>query len=361
MSGPNKHYLPRFFQGYFFNRSNLRGEKITSYKRIDYGELYISIHKQRELVNEEETPRLPCLNKKYKEILLISPPGGEKNNNNFRYTGSYNEFFSNEVDSLISNSEKEELEILKNIEKCSISREREKLLTLDNKKQIYNMIKNFYFRNKIIKNIIDYTVWNMIDNYGLIEEEHREVIENLMIENISSKGEENGFSWSKYYANSIIKKVINSNFHEKFEYKYFKFIKIEEENLILTENVVFTLDKKNDIKIIYPYDFEKIETFIFLLNKEEAFIISKKVININKLSGKITNTLLYENSCEFILSEKMININNNDKYMTIRKDFEDIIKDACKDLLNEYEGYKNIGYSKENSIKEIINNLKKIM
>ena len=109
MSGPNKHYLPRFFQGYFFNRDNLRGEKIKSYKKIDYGELYISIPHKREIIKENEPQRFSCLNKKYKEILLIAPPKGEKNNNNFRYTGSYNEIFSNEVDKLITENEKEEI------------------------------------------------------------------------------------------------------------------------------------------------------------------------------------------------------------------------------------------------------------
>lgn len=361
MSGPNKHYLPRFFQGYFFNRDNLRGEKIKSYKKIDYGELYISIPHKREIIKENEPQRFSCLNKKYKEILLIAPPKGEKNNNNFRYTGSYNEIFSNEVDKLITENEKEEIEVLKNIEKCSNSNERDNLLTLEHKEQIYNMIKSFYFRNKIIKNIIDYVIWNMIDNYGLKKEEHRNVIESLMIENIDSKGTENGFSWSKYYANSIIKKVINSNFHEAFNYIYFKFIKIKEENLILIENVVFTLDEENNIKMIHPYDFEKIETFIFLLNKEEVFIISKKEISIDELSGKDTNIFLYNNSCEFILSEKKIKFNNDDRYIEISEDFESIIKESCVDLLNEYEGYKEKGYSKEDSIKNIINNLKRIM
>ena len=42
MSGPNKHYLPRFFQGYFFKIDNFRGEKITSYKKIDYVDLYFN-------------------------------------------------------------------------------------------------------------------------------------------------------------------------------------------------------------------------------------------------------------------------------------------------------------------------------
>lgn len=361
MSGSNKHYLPRFFQGYFFNRANFRGERITSYKKIDYGELYISIPEQREIIKEEITSRFACANKKYKEILQISPPKGEKNNNNFRYTGSYDEIFSDEVDSLITHNEAEEIEILKNIEKCSNNPEKENLLTIEHKKQIYNMIKNFYFRNKTIKNIIDYTVWHLIDNCHLRNEEHREVLESLMIENAESKGAENGFSWSKYYTNFVIKKVINNDFHENFEYEYFKFVKIEEENLILTENVVFTLDKENNIKTIYPYDFEKIETFIFLLNKEEAFIISKHVITIDKLSGIITNSILCEKSCEFILSEKIIKFNKNDRYMEIKEDFKGIIEDSCVDLLNEYEGYKIKGYSKENSIREMINNFKKIM
>lgn len=358
MSGSNKHYLPRFFQGYFFNPENLRGLNIKSYKKIDYGELYISVAKKRELIKENEVQRFSCLNKKYNDILINSPPKGNKNNNNFRYTGSYNEFFAENTDLVVTKKEYEELKILQNIENNLINCKGYSL-SCSEKKNIYDMLRNFYFRNKIVKNTIEYIVWDIIDNSEFKKESNKNILATLMIENFESKNKVNGFSGSKYYFNYIAKKIMENGLNNNFEYIHVKIIKVEDENLILTENVIYSMNESGIISLISLLDFEDAETLAFLLNKNNILLMSKKSIILDKVSGIIINDFLCRNSTEFILSEKEILNFPSTSDIRINKNFYDKIECMCFLLLTEHDGYIKSGLSEKQSLNKVINDLEK--
>lgn len=331
MSGKNKHYLPRFFQGYFFNRDTIIFENNNSYIKKDYSFLFLSIPEnslEEELLRKcylVEQARESYTNKPYKDI--IKDP-----KRNFINTGSYSQLFTDETDMKIDKSEKgKERKALREIEN---SLQNKKLLFKDKNKVniFFDACVLLFFRNKTIKNKIDYIIYDILKHED--NENNKNILMNIGIGNSHSYNNADGLSLSKLILDKIInEKLISLN--KKNDFKFAQIVNVENELLVLTEKVIFTLDNNNNnnIKEIEGYDFNDLDKICFLVNESFVLILTKDEEKINKIDGKKVNKEIIKLSEEFILSRKKIIPYLEERYLELDSENYIVIKEICNEIL----------------------------
>jgi len=328
MSGANRHYLPRFFQGYFLSPLSL---KYQSYKKKNF-EYYLSSIKTGER------------NRK------INHNVGDKKGSYFENSGQ--ELFGINLinEKGLSKIEKEEIEILISLNEHINNKSYDDLI-LNN--FLNKFVKNLYIRSITDMSQLRFTYKSFIEENIISlkknffndislekEEEVKKILEEIFVKDTSTYGNEKS---------NLIKYIYNNFMEENYEInpklKDFKYCEVinTESDIPLSDIVIFT--KVESFKIIE--DVNNVDDLWFVLNKNLVIHFSN-----SKLGETLVEKELYDfiikNAKDFIitieeLSEKDIKNTEyfNVVYTELHKEVDEIIYNIGKSLfeanVDEYD------------------------
>lgn len=335
MTGKNRHYIPRFYQGYFLSCT----DPSISYKKKEF-HYYLSLIMTGDR-NEE-----------------IKHTKGK---NYFEKSGQEDFGLNLKNDQIITRLENIEIKHLKQIHDWLFN-ENKSIANYDYNLFFEKYILSLYIRSITSTNklrlIINTMIEKLLKKYnGFYYFTLKYKLEKIFLKDESVKNNEKT-NFCKQVYNIIVENNLEKLKKQKiFNFNYCEVIQLDF-NLPLTDIILLHI-KKGSISVVE--DINSCNNLIFLLNKKTLLYYGKKENVFNKKILKSLYNFLIINAKDFIITEKKINSNILKKMKKFSIKYDKFYKE-----LEEFIGYLISDYIfsgnilNENLDKEIMSYIEKI-
>lgn len=308
MTGKNRHYIPRFYQGYFLNTSNPN----VSYTRSSY-KYYLS------LIKEENRNK------------LINIPSHKKSSCFFNESGQ--EFFGLDLsnENLLKDIESKEKRLLERFYTDFISCGINSINCKLKKNKLANDFLNNFIIYLNIRSVTETNLYKFAAEYFIDDNINqiikmkkikikrlnkiREVLLNIFTKDTSKIKNEKYNLFKKIYNTKIENKLTNKN---DLYFEYCDIISLPF-SIYLTDITTLTLIN-GKLSLLDLEGNKNCDNIIFLLNKNTILYYKKNNKPHNIPIYKL-NTFLKRNATDFIISEKLLYSKNLGKFNYIYDDF----------------------------------------